>query len=244
MWGAEEAPSTPPTGRVWETSPGESYARGPPVPGRRWPAGPAPHCPGRRSQRRLPRAPPRPRPPVPLLNHLSLATRGRTTPEDRAAGWHAPCRNKQSLPAFGHSSRPPAGVPSVTHTARGPRMARALQTQRNTDAPRRLLQNRSQSSCPPRLGREPQTFFFTFLVSVRDPPHPAYPGPTRRHLVRSQTQGPKPFLPFCSDEPRQTRCPRGQVAARIQHLSLQTSAESRTLSLRPSLRPLPPSLLR
>lgn len=154
---------------------GESYARGPPVPGRWRPAGPAPHFPGRRSQRRLPRAPPRPCPPVPLLNHLSLATRGRTTPEDRAAGWHAPCRNKQSLPAFGHSSRPPAGVPSVTHTARGPRMARALQTQRNTDAPRRLLQNRSHEQLSPKAREGAPDFLFYFPGVCPGPASPCLP---------------------------------------------------------------------
>lgn len=151
-------------------------------------SGTCPSLPGRRSQRRLPRAPPRPRP-VPLLNHLSLATRGRTTPEDRAAGWHAPCRNKQSLPAFGHSSRPPPEC-QVSHTqpgARGwPGPFKPSETQTRHAA---FCKTAPTSSCPPRLGREPQTFFFTFLVSVRDPPHPAYPGPTRRHLVRSQAPG-------------------------------------------------------
>lgn len=141
--------------------------------------------PGGEASVAFPRAPPRPRPPVPLLNHLSLATRGRTTPEDRAAGWHAPCRNKQSLPAFGHSSRPPAGVPSVTHTARGPRMARALQTQRNTDAPRRLLQNRSQEQLSPKA-REGAPDFLFYFPGVR-------PGPASPCLPRAHEKAPGSF---------------------------------------------------
>lgn len=207
----EEAPSTSSTGCMWETPPRGEPGQGTTAAwschtGSRKGRGArrtCPSLPGGGSKCLFPpRAPPRPRPPVPLLNHLLLATLGRATPEDKAAGWHAPCRNNQNLPAgpaFGHSSLTPTGVPRrLAHAARvtpiadsrGP--SNPVQQRRATPLSAKL---HKETVVPRGYRAERQTFYFTFLVCVSGT-RVTLPSPGPREGAGCV---PQPPLPFCSN---------------------------------------------
>lgn len=120
-----------------------------------------------------------------------ISTAGQDAPRGRGSWAHAPCRNNQTLsagrprvpPRVAPRSCPPSaralGTPSPCHTdGRGP--STPGKERRTTPLPAKV---HAPTAVPRGCGAAPCTRFLTSLLSVRDPPHPACPGPAGGHLV-------------------------------------------------------------
>lgn len=145
----------------------ESKARGPPRPGASVATPSLPAC--------------------AITESSFISTAGQDAPRGRGSWAHAPCRNNQTLsagrPRVAPRSCPPSaralGTPSPCHTdGRGP--STPGKERRTTPLPAKV---HAPTAVPRGCGAAPCTRFLTSLLSVRDPPHPACPGPAGGHLV-------------------------------------------------------------